>query len=128
MNYIQIIEFICTIISTLSIIFSAVVICQRFLSKISVYVLIENGYLKLYAKALHRKMVLCDLKIKVKGETVNKNDIYFNGGKEKIELDVDEIKLIKMIQLDDQLKGFAFIKIGTEWDGKIWSIVRIRRK
>ncbi len=128
MNYIQIIEFICTIISTLSIIFSAVVICQRFLSKISVYVLIENGYLKLYAKALHRKMVLCDLKIKVKGETVNKNDIYFNGGKEKIELDVDEIKLIKMIQLDDQLKGFAFIKIGTEWDGEIWKIVRIRRK
>ncbi len=128
MKYIQIIEFICTIISTLSIVFSAAVICQRFLSTISIYVLIENDYLKLYAKALHRKMVLCDLKIKVKGETVNKNDIYFNGGKEKIELDVDGIKLIKMIQLGDHLKGFAFIKIGTEWDGEIWKIVRIRRK
>lgn len=128
MNYIEIIEFICTIISTLSIIFSAIVICKRFLSKISIYVLIENCCLKLYAVALHRKMMLCDLKIKVKGKVVNANDNYFNGGKENIVLDVDDFKLIKMVQLDDQLKGFAIITIDTKWDGKIWGIFRIRRK
>lgn len=128
MNYIEIVEFFCPIISTLSIIFSSIVLCHRSLSKISIYALNENGYLKLYAVALHRKMVLRNLKIKIKGKMVNADDIFFNGGTEKFELDVDGFKLIKMIYSAEQLKGFAFIAIDTEWDNKIWKIVKIRRR
>lgn len=128
MNYIEIVELLCPIISTISIILSSLVLCHRSLSKISVYALIENGCFKLYAVALHRKMVLRDLKIKVKGKIVNDDDIFFNGGQEKIELDVDGFKLIKMIQLAEPLKGLAFITIDTEWDNKVWKIVKIRRR
>lgn len=73
-------------------------------------------------------MVLRNLKIKIKGKMVNADDIFFNGGTEKFELDVDGFKLIKMIYSAEQLKGFAFIAIDTEWDNKIWKIVKIRRR
>ncbi len=128
MNYIEIVEFFCPIISTLSIVVSSVVLCHRSLSKISIYVLNENGYLKLYAVALHRKMVLRNLQIKVKRKIVNVDDIFFNGGEEKIDLDTDGFKLIKIIPSSEKLKGYAFITIDTEWDNKIWKLVKIRRR
>ncbi|MCH5172515.1 MAG: hypothetical protein J1F31_06790 [Erysipelotrichales bacterium] len=124
----EIIEFVCTIISTLSIILSAILICHHFLYKITLRAVYDNGYLKIYASALQHKIVLRGIQIKVNKKIVNENDIFLAGGKEKLELDVGKFTLIKMVSVKSAIRSFVMIVIDTEIGNKIKRIVRIRRK
>ena len=110
MKWFEIIELICTIISTIGIIFSAIIMAHHFLKNINIYVSYENKHIKIFATALYKQLLLKKIEIKAGKTILNENDVFFANGNDKIALDTNQMIIIK--ELNNYAMVFNSLKIG----------------
>lgn len=119
------IELICNIISTLSVIFSALVISHHFLQEIEIRAVYENEQLILFAYALARQQIIKKMEIKHKKKLLNLNDSFFSNGERTIKVKVNEIIILKKIDLAQRPKIIK-LKITLNDNHKIYMICFVR--
>lgn len=128
MLWYEIVDLVCTIISTLSIIVSALLLCFHFLRQISIHIVYENDFLNIYAYAYQKNIKLRSWKIYHKKKCLNPNDIFFANGENSISLDVQENILIKRINIKLINPKFLTVILFTENNKKIKRKCFIKRK
>ncbi len=105
------IELLCVIITTISTVFSSIILFHYFLKKIDIYVTYENDKLTIYANALSYEIILKRIEIDMGNKCMNTNDNFFANGKETISINVKKLTVIKQLKLRVPLGKFMRIKI-----------------
>ena len=126
MKWFEIIELICSIISTIGIILSAIVISYNYLKRIDIYVSYENKHLRIFATALYKQIMLKSIEIKTR-KKINENDDFFANGRNEITLDADQMTTIKELYLENFKYNLVFVKIILLNNKKIHRICLVRR-
>ena len=126
MKWFEMIEFICSIISTIGIILSAIVISHKYLKKIDIYVSYENNHLKIFATALCKQLVLKSIEIKGR-KKLNENDNFFANGCNEITLITDQMTTIKELYLENFKYNFVRVNVILLNNKKINMICLVRR-
>ena len=127
MEWYNVVELICTVISTLSIIFSSIVLGYYFFYKMSVTTLYENNFLSIYVYAYQRNIKLTKWQVYCNKKLLNPDDIFFSNGESSIALNKEENSLIKHLNIDLKEKKFLTIVLYTENGKKIKRRCYVRR-
>lgn len=96
----DVIELICTIISTLTVISSSLAICYHFFYNIRIYAIYKDSFLMIYAYVYKKKLELIGCEIYYNKSQLNKEDSFFSNGKNVLSIDVNEDIMIKQIKMD----------------------------
>lgn len=127
MEWYEIVELICSIISTIGIIISAIIITHNYLKKIDVYVSYEYDHLKIFAVSLYKQIIIKDIKIKSNGKIINGNDTFFSNGRNELILGTDQMIIIKDLVLRNYNNRWVLIKLTLLNNKKIRMMCLVRR-
>lgn len=88
MNWYEIVELTCSILSAISLILSAFFIMVHFLKKLSVFTVAKDNIITIYACALHRQMIVTKIKVLNEDNEVLCENDFLIGGKKQLTLEL----------------------------------------